>query len=231
MRTHGVHHLAPVLALAAALASGCVTTRFRDESAPYAGAPVERLYVYSFLGARVDEVGKAYVEAFDRSLLSMLQGRGVDARLHRFQESPVLQGEPLTAEGWVAAHQSFVTKDASGGSRFGIPVGDVLRLNLEDERRFGATHRLVVFPARIYNSNWLYTRWDLVDAEHRTANWTITSLTISATGTGRFSAEEARRCARDVLRRLEQECIVSPLGAKSPGAASPRRSPACASAP
>jgi hypothetical protein len=196
-------HLAAIVT--ASLAAGCGSTNFVKTPPSYAGAPLGVVYVYSFIDVRTKDIGDTYVSAFNTELEQQLSRRGVRARLLKFEDSPVARDTSLASSDPVGLYRSTSVQ---------VPVGAVIRANQAEEKAFGATHRLIVFPADLSRGGniWLYTRWDVVQPGGKTV-WTTTSRTNQTFGASHLTAGNAADCVSKVLAEMEHLGI---LGAAAP---------------
>ncbi len=98
---------------------------------------MKELYVYSFLDARREYTGEAFITVFERTLSSRLQARGVKTHWLWFEDSPL--------------GQNFSATEKDNGTGYGkiIPAPLVVMLNSSDEKTSGTTHRLLVFPKTV----------------------------------------------------------------------------------
>lgn len=152
---------------AMALLSGCATTSFHPRPPEYKGTPVTAVYVYSFLDLREGHLGPKFLAEVKRQLSEAFAQEGVRDRQLWFEESPLRAQFSLQTAG----RTDFRSKTR-------VPVGEVIEATKEDERLFGASHRLVVFPSLVSTSttsNMFTIRWDLVDVHSGRVVWTTVS--------------------------------------------------------
>lgn len=156
---------APLLAVALC---GCATTSFQSTTGEYAEAkPVTSVYVYSFLDLRKGSLGPNFLAEVKRQLAEALAKEQIASKQLWFEDSPLRAQFSLEASGPSPLNTS--TR---------VPIGEVIKASQEDEKQFGASHRLVVFPAFVLTSNAgsdFNVRWDLVDAQTNQVIWTTTS--------------------------------------------------------
>lgn len=157
--------LAPFLAVALC---SCATTSFQSTTAEYTGAkPVTVIYVYSFLDLRQGSLGPTFLAEVKRQLADALAQEQIQTKQLWFNDSPLRAQFSLEATG-----PSFANTTTR------VPIDEVVKATQEDERLFGASHRLVVFPAFVITSNTgsnFNVRWDLVDVQTNQVTWTTTS--------------------------------------------------------
>jgi hypothetical protein len=159
----------PLLAVFLALSlCGCATTSFESKMPNRSETtPVTAVYVYSFLDLREGSLGKNFLNEVRSQLDQALTKDGVRTKQLWFNDSPLRTQFSLEATGPNLARTSMR-----------VPVAEVVNATREDERAFGASHRLIVFPASITRSNSGSTfsvRWDLVDSQTNEITWTTTS--------------------------------------------------------
>jgi hypothetical protein len=152
----------------AAVLCGCATTSFNAAKQEFSGStPVTAIYVYSFLDLREGNLGKNFLADFQRQLAEALSQEGIRTKQLWFNDSPVRGQFSLEATG---------PNPSKTSTR--VPVAEVVKATQDDERQFGASHRLVVFPAFVMSSNTgsnFHIRWELVDARTNQSVWTTTS--------------------------------------------------------
>lgn len=194
--------------VAASFAAGCGSTNFVKAPPSYAGAPLGAVYVYSFIDVRTKDIGDTYVSAFNRELEQQLSRRGVKTRLLKFEDSPVAGDTSLASSAPLGLYRSTSVQ---------VPVGAVIRANQAEEKAFGATHRLIVFPADLSRGGniELYTRWDVAEPGGKVI-WTSTSRTNQTFGASHLTAGNAADCVSKVLAEMERLGI---LGAARPSPA------------
>jgi len=158
--------LAPAIT---ALFCACTTTSFHSRTPEYTGAaPVTAIFVYSFLDLREGSLGKNFLAEVKRQLNDALAQDGIRTKQLWFNDSPLRAQFSLEAAG---PNPSKTTTR--------VPVDEVVKATQEDERLFGASHRLVVFPASVMNSNTgasFDIRFNLVDSQTNKVEWTTTSF-------------------------------------------------------
>lgn len=157
--------LAPFLALALC---SCATTSFQSTTAEYTGTkPVTAIYVYSFLDLRQGSLGPKFLDEVRRQLADALAQEEIRTKQLSFNDSPLRGQFSLEATG---------PNPANTSTR--VPIDEVINATREDEKLFGASHRLVVFPAFVIASNTgsnFNVRWDLIDSQSNQVVWTTTS--------------------------------------------------------
>jgi len=152
-----------LLSVACAGAQGCAFAPSFSGTTVSSGiepASLSRLYVYSFLDLRGDELGSSMMNEISRQLAAELQTRGITTEQHWFKNDPI------------AAEFARVR----GTER--IPVREVIAGNQEAERRFGSDYRLIIFPSNTVESGaWYYYdfRWAIEDTRTQRAVWSTTS--------------------------------------------------------
>lgn len=146
----------------------CATTSFDSKTPnPSETTPITAVYVYSFLDLREGSLGKNFLNEVRRQLDRALTHDGVRTKQLWFNDSPLRAQFSLEAAGPTAARTSMR-----------VPVAEVVNATRDDERAFGASHRLIVFPASITSTNSGSTftvRWDLIDSQTNRPTWTTTS--------------------------------------------------------
>ncbi len=145
-----------------ALASACASNQFAGTKATSSGIDIRntRLQVYSFLDLRDAEFGPNMLAEFDKQFAAALAASSVTVSTLRFKNS-----QP---------GRYFAT--TSGG--VSVPVRDTIESNASEERAFGASYRLIIFPSKMTLSGaWKFydVRWDLVDTRTGRIVWTTTS--------------------------------------------------------
>lgn len=152
----------------AVLVSACGTT-FNSRGQVYDGpGQVTAVYVYSFLDLREGALGKQFLVEVRRQLSDALSKEGIRTKQLWFNESPLRAQFSLEAKG---------PNPATTNTR--VPVDEVVVATREDELSFGATHRLLVFPASVMMSNTgsnFDIRWTLIDAQTNKVHWSTTSF-------------------------------------------------------
>jgi len=147
---------------------GCATTSFNSRAPEYSGtSPVKSIYVYSFLDLREGALGRRFLADVKRQLETAMAQEGVQTKQLWFNESPLRGQFSLEATG---------PSPANTNTR--VPINEVVKATQDDERAFGASHRLIVFPAFVMTSNYgsdFDIRWDLVDVHTGQVTWATTS--------------------------------------------------------
>ena len=121
---------------------------------------LERVYVYSFIDIRTEDLGPTMMDEMERQLALGLENRGVASEQHWFLDDPL-----------GAAYARSRRAET-------IPVRAVIERNAANERRFGAPYRLIVFPTEtsVDGPNYEYSiDWRLVDARTDQVVWSTTS--------------------------------------------------------
>lgn len=153
------------LLLAVALC-GCATTSFQSATVGYTGTkPVKAIYVYSFLDLRKG-LGPKFLAEVKRQLTDALAKEQVATKQLWFEDSPLRAQFSLEATG------------SPANSSMRVPIEEVINATREDEKLFGASHRLIVFPSFVLTSNTgnnFNVRWDLVDTQTNQVTWSTTS--------------------------------------------------------
>jgi hypothetical protein len=148
----------PVLLLAA---QACAyTTEFTGTTRLETPIKLERVYVYSFIDIRTEDLGPKMMDEMERQLALGLENRGVASEQHWFLDDPL---------GAAYARSQRAER---------VPVRIVIERNAEAERRFGAPYRLVVFPSEMQVDGPNYTYdidWRLEDARTNQVVWSTTS--------------------------------------------------------
>ena len=157
---------APVLV---AMLCACTTTSFQSRTPEYTGTtPVSAIYVYSFLDLRQGSLGKNFLAEVKRQLTDALAQDGIRTKQLWFNDSPLSGQFSLEATG---PNPSNTTTR--------VPIEEVIKATQEDERVFGASHRLIVFPSAVMSANTgasFDIRWDLVDSQTNKVTWATKSF-------------------------------------------------------
>jgi len=186
---------APLLAV---VLCGCANTTFKTATIPYTETkPVTSIYVYSFLDLR-KELGPNFLAEIKRQLSDALEKEQIATKQLWFGDSPLRDQFSLSATG------SSPTRTTTNTS-MRVPVGEVINATREDEKLFGASHRLIVFPSYVLISNGinLEVRWDLVDTKTNQIMWSTTSS--SRHSNWLYRDENAERRAKVFVQNLIAE--------------------------
>jgi hypothetical protein len=118
-----------VLAITTAL-TGCASFKVTPSPPNTSGDSIKdtRIQLYSFLDVREDVLGITFVAEVNKQLAGALQGELVTTQLATFKDSPA------------ARYFTVSNKDLS------VPMVDVIAANLNNEKTFSATHRMILFP-------------------------------------------------------------------------------------
>lgn len=151
-----------LLGAIALLASGCASNQFVATQKPADGVSLKnaKLQVYSFLDLRDTELGPNLLSEFERQFTEQLARTPVEVRVLRFKNS--------------ATGKYFAT--TAGG--MSVPVKDTIDGHANEEREFGASYRLIIFPSRLRLAGaWRFydIQWELVDATTNRRVWGTTS--------------------------------------------------------
>ncbi|MCV4341665.1 hypothetical protein [Pseudomonas capsici] len=125
-----------------ALLGGCVTrSSFVSEEnrLQKQRAQIQNLYVYSFLDARADFFGDAFLKELQAQLDRRLASEGVKLEWLWYQKSMV---------GAMSALQEIASPGGTG-SAVQLPVPLLVVRNLPAEARARSTHRLIIFPRSV----------------------------------------------------------------------------------
>lgn len=156
------------LLMLVAIISGCATTSFNSKAPEFSGAsPVKSIYVYSFLDLRQGALGIRFLDEVKRQLETAMAKEGIQTKQLWFNESPLRGQFSLEATG-----------PSPANTKIRVPIDEVIKATQDDEKAFGASHRLLVFPAFVMTSNYgsdFDIRWDLVDVHTGQVAWTTTS--------------------------------------------------------
>lgn len=142
---------------------GVYAVSFTTTTPRRAGASIggQRVAAYSFLEARVAQIGPQTLSAFERELPGQLGARKVQTTLFRLTDSAVAQGRDFSKPG------------------VQFPVRDVIAANADAERALGARYRLVIVPVRYAHGvdGWTYMDivWDVVDIQDGQTVWAASS--------------------------------------------------------
>jgi hypothetical protein len=161
------------LLLAIALLSACATTSFRSNAPEFTGENrVSSVYVYSFLDLREGALGRKFLAEVKRQLNDSLSRENISSKQLWFNDSPFATQFSLEEKG---------PNPSNTSTR--VPVEEVIKATQDEERLFGASHRLIVFPASVMQSNTgasFGVRWTLVDLKTNQTVWTTTSVSNHA---------------------------------------------------
>lgn len=127
-------------------------------------ASLSRLYVYSFLDLRGDQLGQTMIAEISRQLATEMDSRGIKIEQHWFKNDPIA-GELARVQGTERSTER-------------IPVREVIVRNQEKERQFGSDYRLIVFPSYTLSAGAWYHydfRWAIEDARTQRVVWSTTS--------------------------------------------------------
>lgn len=162
-----------LLLLAIALLSACATTSFRSNAPEFAGENrVSSVYVYSFLDLREGALGRKFLAEVKRQLNDSLSKENISSKQLWFNDSPFATQFSLEETG---------PNPSNTSTR--VPVEEVIKATQDEERLFGASHRLIVFPASVMQSNTgasFSIRWSLVDLKTNQTVWATTSVSNHA---------------------------------------------------
>lgn len=154
------------------LVSACGTT-FNSRGQVYDDQnQVTAVYVYSFLDLREGALGRQFLAEVRRQLPDALLKEGIRTKQLWFNDSPLRTQFSLEDKG---------PNQANTSTR--VPVDEVVMATREDERSFGATHRLIVFPASVMMSNTgsnFDIRWTLIDSQTDKISWSTASFSSHA---------------------------------------------------
>jgi len=186
-----------LLSVAWAGAEGCAfAPSFSGTTVPSGIKPasLSRLYVYSFLDIRGNELGSTMMNELSRQLAAELQTRGIATEQHWFKNDPI------------GAEFARVRGTAR------IPVREVIVRNQEAERRFGSDYRLIAFPSNTVESGAWYSydfQWVIEDTRTQRVVWSTTSHSKHMTWVS--SNENAGARARVIVNGLISEMTRSGL--------------------
>jgi hypothetical protein len=171
--TKGIAIVQRLIVIATAfLVSACGTT-FNSRGQVYDGPnQVTAVYVYSFLDLREGALGRQFLAEVRRQLSDALSKEGIRTKQLWFNESPLRAQFSLEDKG---------PNQANTSTR--VPVDEVVIATREDEQFFGATHRLIVFPASVMMSNTgsnFDIRWTLIDSKSNKVSWSTASFSSHA---------------------------------------------------
>jgi hypothetical protein len=165
-----------VLALLPALGlPGCAVTQVRTPVREFQGQrPVSAAYVYSFMDLRERELGSKFLDQLRRQLGDALASHDVRSTQLSFSESPVrseyaMGPDPARGFSW-----GLLAGRPRESSSTRVPVREVVAANLAAESNFGASHRLIVFPAMLTQTGVganFDVRWDLIDVVTGRLDW------------------------------------------------------------
>jgi hypothetical protein len=163
---------------------------FTETTRPSTPVTLSRLYVYSFLDLRVDELGSALMSEISRQLAAGLESCGVASEQHWFRDDPI-------AGQFARLRGSEV-----------VPVRRVITQNRATERAYGSDYRLIVFPVQTtVEPGWIQYdfRWTLEDTRTNRIVWSTTSRGRHARG------EDSEELAKDIVDGLITQMDVSGL--------------------
>lgn len=189
------------------LVGACGTT-FNSRGQVYDGpSQVTAVYVYSFLDLREGALGRQFLAEVRRQLSDALAKEGIRTKQLWFNESPLRTQFSLEEKG---------PNQATTSTR--VPIDEVVMATREDEQSFGATHRLIVFPASVMMSNTgsnFDIRWTLIDSQTNKAHWSTTSFSSHAKW---FLGDEnptgrASEFVNGLMAELRKSHVISGRGA------------------
>ncbi|MFZ6778710.1 hypothetical protein ACO0LD_17950 [Undibacterium sp. Ji83W] len=178
------------------LLSGCSTTyEFKttrlEQQVNIRG---KKLYVYSFLDVRENDLGMNLIAHFDSGLIKELAIHEVSAKVLPFRSSRIGSDYSFTQRGMK------------------IPVNESIQDNVRDESRFQPNYRLVVFPAQVTTAvtyaasshvQSSQITWQLFDATTNTLIWSGTLAESSAmSGRGRSDDSTGKERAADIITKF-----------------------------
>jgi hypothetical protein len=157
------------LATSIAVLAGCaMSPRFEAETPAYTSQKeVKSIYIYSFMDVRETEFGPQYLKEVEQQLGPALEKHGIRSQQLWFKRSPVAKEYSMAD-----------TPTAPLRSSKRVPIAEVIRENIPNEKAFGGTHALILFPSsvRATGSGALLTvRWDLYDGETHNLEWSTLS--------------------------------------------------------
>jgi hypothetical protein len=123
-----------------ALLGGCAprSTFIPEESSLEQQHPqIQNVYVYSFLDARVDFFGEAFLKELEAQTRQRFAAEGVASEWLWYQTSAI------------GSTSSVQEVPSQGGSAVNLPVPLTVLMNLRKEALAKATHRLIVFPRSV----------------------------------------------------------------------------------
>lgn len=157
-----------VACLLFAIFAGCATSFSTPK--PFLGAsPPSAVYIYSFLDLREGILGPKFLAEVREQVAHDFRSRGIRVKQLSFNDSP------LRGQFALQANQS-----ARGKSSTRVPINEVIAENRADEASFNTSHRLIIFPIEVIQSNaysGFHVRWSLLDAKTNQLDWFTNSYT------------------------------------------------------
>lgn len=185
----------------ALLLMGCaITPDFTGTTQPTTTVQLDKLYIYSFLDVRANELGPTLMTEIERQLGDGLKAHGVESQQHWFER------DPIAAE---FARTSYASER--------VPVREVIYYNQRQERAFGARYRLIAFPANTLAAGaWRHYdfNWALEDSNTQQVIWSTTSRSkhLNWVKNDEDSAERAKVLVDALLQEMESSGLFAPAG-------------------
>ena len=181
------------------LLTGCaISPDFTGTTQPITSVQLDKLYIYSFLDVRANELGSTMMTEIERQLGEGLKVHGVESQQHWFERDPIA---------------SEFARSSYSSER--VPVHEVIHNNAQQERAFGARYRLIAFPAntlaagawRHYDFNWV-----LEDSGTGQLVWSTTSRSkhMNWVKNDEDSAERAKVLVDAVLEEMASSGLFAP---------------------
>lgn len=137
---HSIKARAIALVALFTLLGGCVPhSSFvpEESSLEQPRAQIQNVYVYSFLDARVNFFGEAFLKELEVQINRRLAAEGVASEWLWYQTSTI------------GSTSSVEEVASSGGSAVSLPVPLTVFMNMRAETEAKATHRLIIFPRSV----------------------------------------------------------------------------------
>ncbi len=148
---------------------GCsLSTKVASNSKSYTGVPkIEKLYIYSFLDFREEEIGVKLLREFKSEVARLFTDRNITTEQLWFNDSPI-------------RNTTVITKVQSGATR--VPIKETIIANTDQEKLFAPSHILVIFPSSVTVGSGgpvFSVRWTLHEANTYKVVWSIESNSSS----------------------------------------------------
>ncbi len=190
------------LVLISTTLASCTTTKFQSKSIEYTDTvPVTAIYLYSFLDLREGILGPRFIDEVKHQFPAATSQEGIALQQLWFNDSPL------------RAQFSLEAVKTNSGSKTRVPVDEVIQANQENERSFGASHRLIAFPSSVMASttaNSFDIRWALVNTKTNQVSWATTSFSYHQVWFGRDDnpQERAKTFVQGFMSELRKAKVI-----------------------
>jgi len=179
---------------------GCsLNTRLISKPMKYANPiKVEKIYVYSFLDFREQEIGKLLLDEFKTQLTAQLKLHDVTVEQLWYTDSPV------RSELSMSTARTGVTK---------VPVKEVVFANAEKEKIFKPTHILIIFPSSVEVGGagpHFNIRWTLKNTVTYKDDWTAETFSHSMNWVNNSEnyVERAQQLTEFIVNEMVTEGVI-----------------------